>query len=190
MKKIKLYLFFPVSLLLYTFVFLTDKNGICSEDLVRWSLLYSFSSRYGLVKFCWFFSNYPEYRSVLYSRKRILKYLIGWIIKPQKNLFIYTTNISGGLFIQHGFATVIAAKSIGANCWVNQQVTIGYTSKGAPTIGNNVRIGAGAIVIGNITIGDNCTIAAGTVVNFDVPSNSLVVGQKSRIVENHVVLNQ
>jgi len=66
-------------------------------------------------------------------------------------LFITTSDIKGGLFIQHGFATIISAASIGENCWINQQVTIGYSDKTeCPHIGNNVHIYAGAKVIGGI----------------------------------------
>ena len=68
-------------------------------------------------------------------------------------LHIHTPKIGPGLFIQHGFATIIAAKSIGANSWINQNVTIGYTNKADhPAIGNNVMICAGAIIIGNVSI--------------------------------------
>lgn len=105
-------------------------------------------------------------------------------------LYINTEDIGQGLFIQHGFSTVVSAKCVGKNCWINQQVTIGHTAQGAPIIGDNVRIGAGAIVIGNIKIGNNVTIAAGATVNMDVPDNSLVVPQKARIIENHIVSKQ
>ena len=51
-----------------------------------------------------------------------------------------------------------------------------------PTIGNNVSIYTGAIIIGGITIGDNVKIGAGTVVVKDVPSNSVVVGSPAKIL--------
>lgn len=101
------------------------------------------------------------------------------------NLYINCEKIGRGLFIQHGFSTVISAKSIGENCWINQQVTIGWTSSvDAPIIGDNVRIGAGSIVIGNVHIGDNAIIGAGTTVVKDVPSNSTIVGAPARILHN------
>lgn len=81
------------------------------------------------------------------------------------NLFIRCNKIWKGLFIQHGYSTGISAKSIGEYCWINQQVVIGYSNKTeAPIIGNNVKILAGAIVIGGISIGDNAVIGAGTTV--------------------------
>lgn len=97
------------------------------------------------------------------------------------NLYIFCDNIGKGLFIQHGFSTVISAKSIGKNCWINQQVTIGWSSGSkAPTIGNNVKIYAGAIVIGDVKIGDNSVIGAGATVVKDIPQNTTVVGASCR----------
>ena len=54
---------------------------------------------------------------------------------------------------------------------------------GAPIIGNNVSIGAGAIIIGGIRIGNNVKIGAGAVVVDDVPDNSVVVGEKARVIK-------
>ncbi len=60
------------------------------------------------------------------------------------------------------------------------------TSKGKrhPTIGNNVVIGTGAIVLGNITIGNNVRIGAGSVVLKDIPDDSTVVGVPGEIVKH------
>lgn len=71
---------------------------------------------------------------------------------------------------------------MGENCWINQKVTFGYQGKGCPTIGNYVRVGVGAIIIGDVHIGDNVNIGAGAVVVKDVPSNTTVVGQPSRYI--------
>ncbi|NCR99207.1 MAG: transferase hexapeptide family protein [Microcystis aeruginosa Ma_MB_F_20061100_S19] len=60
----------------------------------------------------------------------------------------------------------------------------GYKDKsGRPKIGNNVRITAGAKVLGNITIGDNVTVGANSVLVKDVPPNCVVVGIPARIVK-------
>lgn len=71
----------------------------------------------------------------------------------------------------HPYATIINAESIGDNFHFIHCTTIGATDKGRPTIGNNVSLGAGAIIIGDVTIGDNVTIGAGSVVVKDIPSN-------------------
>ena len=77
---------------------------------------------------------------------------------------------------------------MGQNCVIFQQVTIGSNTlngtqrKGAPQIGDNCYIGAGAMIIGDVTIGNNVRIGANTIVAQDVPDNSTVVSQKPRII--------
>lgn len=72
---------------------------------------------------------------------------------------------------------------MGENCWINQKVTLGYRGNHCPIIGNNVRIGVGAIIIGDVCIGDNVNIGAGAVVVKDVPSNTTVVAQSVRYID-------
>lgn len=91
-------------------------------------------------------------------------------------------------FIDHGMGVVIGETSIiGDDVLLYQGVTLGGTGlekgKRHPTIGNNVVIGTGAKVLGNITIGDNSYIGANAVVVKDVPPNSTVVGVPGRITK-------
>ena len=98
-------------------------------------------------------------------------------------LYINTPEIGPRLFIQHGFATNISAKRIGSDCWINQQVTIGYTfDSEPPLIGNGVRISAGAKVLGQIEIGDNAIIAANAAVVKSVEENMVVGGVPAKII--------
>jgi len=94
--------------------------------------------------------------------------------------------IGKGLFIDHGMGVVIGETTImGDNVTLFQGVTLGGTGKETgkrhPTLGNNIVVGAGAKVLGNILIGDNSYIGANAVVIKDVPSNSTVVGVPGRI---------
>jgi serine O-acetyltransferase len=111
-------------------------------------------------------------------------YLLKAIYRQCPYFFLDSScNIGAGLFIQHGFSTIIMA-DLGANCWVNQQVTIGHKDEhGRPQIGNNVRITAGAKVIGNIVIGDNVTVGANAVVVKDIPPNCVVAGIPAKIIK-------
>ncbi|MEO0122698.1 MAG: serine O-acetyltransferase [candidate division WOR-3 bacterium] len=89
-------------------------------------------------------------------------------------------------FIDHGAGIVIGETTeIGDDVLMYQGVTLGGTSlekkKRHPTIGNNVEIGAGAIVLGPIRVGNNVRIAAGSVVVKDVPDNATVIGVPGRI---------
>ena len=92
------------------------------------------------------------------------------------------------LFIDHGTGTVIGETAIvGNDVTLYQGVTLGGTGKEKgkrhPTLGNNISIGSGAKLLGNITIGDNCRVGAGSVVLRNVPANSTIVG-----VPGHIVL--
>ena len=94
--------------------------------------------------------------------------------------------VGSGLFIDHGMGVVIGETAIiGKNVTIFQGVTLGGTGKERgkrhPTIGDNVVIGAGAKVLGNITIGNNSMVGANAVVLRDVPEHSTVVGVPGRI---------
>ena len=88
--------------------------------------------------------------------------------------------------LPHGLNGIIVSKNanIGVHCTIFHQVTIGEGKDGAPTIGNNVFIGAGAKLIGNIKVGDNVNIGAGCVVTEDIPDNCTVVMDKPRIIKH------
>ncbi|MBD1910944.1 MULTISPECIES: serine O-acetyltransferase [unclassified Leptolyngbya] len=95
--------------------------------------------------------------------------------------------IGRGVFIDHGMGVVIGETAIvGDYALIYQGVTLGGTGKQSgkrhPTLGENVVVGAGAKVLGNITVGDNVRIGAGSVVLRDVPSDCTVVGVPGRIV--------
>jgi serine O-acetyltransferase len=100
------------------------------------------------------------------------------------------TKIGCGFYIGHFGNIIVSPKAlIGNNCNISQGVTIGIVQngklKGAPSIGDLVWIGANSMIVGNIIIGNNVVIAPGTFVNFDVPDNSIVIGQKAKIIERN-----
>lgn len=96
------------------------------------------------------------------------------------------TKIGKGLLIAH-FGTIIInpAVTMGDNINIAPNVLIGKTNrgdrKGVPTIGNDVWIGAGSVIVGNINIGDDVLIAPNAYVNTDVPSHSIVLGNPAVI---------
>jgi serine O-acetyltransferase len=92
-----------------------------------------------------------------------------------------------GVVIDHGMGVVIGETAVlGDYCLIYQGVTLGGTGKEMgkrhPTLGENVVVGAGAKVLGNLQIGNNVRIGAGSVVLRDVPSDCTVVGIPGRIV--------
>lgn len=96
--------------------------------------------------------------------------------------------IGRGLFIDHGMGVVIGETTIiGDDVKMFHGVTLGGTGKDKgkrhPTIGNNVEIGAGAKVLGDIKVGDNVKIGANAVVLKDVPKNHIAVGVPAKFKE-------
>ncbi|GAB6158613.1 serine O-acetyltransferase [Desulfotomaculum varum] len=111
---------------------------------------------------------------------QISRFLTGIEIHPG-------AKIGEGLFIDHGAGVVIGETAeIGNNVTIYQGVTLGGTGKEKgkrhPTIGNNVVISSGAKVLGSFAVGDNVKIGAGSVVLKEVPPNCTVVGVPGRIV--------
>jgi serine O-acetyltransferase len=110
----------------------------------------------------------------------IARFLTGVEIHPG-------AQIGHSVFIDHGMGVVIGETAIIGNyCLIYQGVTLGGTGKETgkrhPTLGDNVVVGAGAKVLGNIEIGDNVRIGAGSVVLRSTPSDCTVVGVPGRIV--------
>src|ERR1700724_4393387 len=111
---------------------------------------------------------------------QVARFLTGIEIHPG-------AEIGRRLFIDHGLGVVIGETAIvGDDVTVYQGVTLGGTGKEHgkrhPTIEDNVVIGSGAKVLGNITVGRNCRIGAGSVVLRNVPENSTVVGVPGHII--------
>lgn len=107
------------------------------------------------------------------------------------------SSFSGEPCFPHNLLGIFIAgnASIGKNCVIFQHVTIGANAlsqskgAGAPTIGDDVYIGAGAKIIGAVTIGNNCRIGANCVVTSDVPDNSLVVLDSPRVLTREQVMD-
>lgn len=169
---------------------LSANRGVIEADLARWGEQFygapPRTPRARIVLFVTLMTAYPEYRNVFYLRSGMPGKLFSFLCPPLSSLYLWTENIGPGLFIQHGFATIVSAEAIGKNCWINQQVTIGFSNKtDRPTIGDNVTIHAGAKIIGKVRIGDNAKVGANSVVTRDVPPNVTVMGVPAAVVWRH-----
>lgn len=126
-------------------------------------------------------------------RVPVLPRLISFVMRFFTGIEIHPgAQIGSRFFIDHGIGVVIGETSIiGDDVLIYQGVTLGGTGKELgkrhPTLGNNVIVGAGAKVLGNISIEDNVRIGAGSVVVEDAPENSTVVGVPGRVVLQKVV---
>jgi serine O-acetyltransferase len=144
------------------------------------------------VLFC-----YPGLQALLLHRIAHWLYLVGIPFIPRviSHLSRFITGIEihpgaqigQGVFIDHGMGVVIGETAIiGDYCLIYQGVTLGGTGKESgkrhPTLGENVVVGAGAKVLGNIQIGNDVRVGAGSVVLRDVPSHCTVVGIPGRVV--------
>ncbi|MFK5986452.1 MAG: serine acetyltransferase [Pseudomonadota bacterium] len=164
-----------------------SNSKIIHSEVILWSAIElnykpqnSYETLYAFVELM---SQCEQFRNLFYYRMKGFNKLLSLFCSPMNTLYLDTKDIGEGLFIQHGFATMVAAKKIGINCWINQQVTIGFTSEmDYPTIGDNVTINAGAKVLGNVKIGNNVIIGANAVVVKDVPENCTVVGVPAYII--------
>jgi serine O-acetyltransferase len=119
---------------------------------------------------------------------RVLARLVSHISRGLTGIEIHPgASIGEGFFIDHGMGVVIGETAeIGNNVTLYHGVTLGGTTwnkgKRHPTIEDNVIVGAGAAILGNIRVGHNSKIGSGSVVNREVPPNSTVVGIPGRIV--------
>lgn len=164
---------------------LSARRGLIDADIARWSELLHCHAKSKWLVWLKLMSRYPEFRSVFYYRLGWPSFTISRLCRPQWSLLIGTRDIGPGLFFQHGFATIVAARKIGADCWINQQVTIGHKGEAAPVIGDRVRVAAGAKVLGGITVGNDVFIGANAVVVKDIPDGCTVAGVPARIIKRY-----
>lgn len=164
-----------------------NKNDIIS-DLNRYIELDKLGcSKY--IAFCNLMLKKPEFCTQITWRlkqnSRIQSAVSHLLFRGQYALYINTQEIGPGLYIQHGFSTIISAKKIGRNFYCNQQVTIGFEGDLAPIIGDDVRVCAGAKCIGGVTIYDGCIIGANAVVVKDTLPNSTWGGVPAVLLRQH-----
>ena len=131
------------------------------------------------ARFGWLVASHPEFRSLVHYRLTPLPWavrvLLRALYRPLSTLHLNCAVIGPGLFIEHGFATTLTARTVGRDCRVNQQVTVGHTGRGQPVIGDRVSIGAGAVVVGPVTVGDDARIGANATVVRDVPPGAVML---------------
>ncbi len=97
-------------------------------------------------------------------------------------------NIGGGLYLGHAFNIGINPNAIiGKNFNIHKGATIGQDNrgkrKGTPVIGDSVWVGINSTIVGNIRIGNNVLIAPNTFVNFDVPDDTIVIGNPAKLIQ-------
>ena len=176
------------------------KKNIMYQDLYR------YSGKSDFISFIKFFFLNPGFKFTFYLRKinssnrvvRIFyKLFYRRMMKKYHFQIPYQTVIKEGFYIGH-FGRIIVNHRvvIGKNVNISTGVTIGQSNRGkkegTPIIGNEVWIGTNAVIVGKIKIGNNVLIAPNSYVNFDVPDNSVVIGNpavvhhKENAIEGYV----
>ncbi len=139
----------------------------------------------------------PGFRYTFFMRKVALAKnpIVYWLYKMILRRYLYkysfqigaNTKIGEGLYIGHFGRVIISVNAtIGKYCNLSPGVTIGRDHRGkrrgAPTIGDYVWIGTNTVIVGRVEIGNNVLIAPNSFVNFDVPANSIVIGNPGKII--------
>jgi serine O-acetyltransferase len=167
-----------------------EAKALLDADLAQWSRVREVSASSSEELLVQLLSRFPEFRNLFYYRLRhdggvpssaVVAARRLW--RPIATLDIGCDSIGAGLVVSHGNGTILAAKEIGRNCWVHHEVTVGWTyGGGQPTIGDDVFIGAGAKILGELSIGNGAKIGANAVVIRDVPDGATAVGVPARII--------
>ena len=191
MYKIKLSTYFLLALpAIISYFLVSEENKLKIQmDIKRWEKVRGMRSDGLLIlRLYKLLVVAQEFRSLYYMRVGHFEKIIKYFLPGMKLCGIgatKTAKVGGGVYIQHGWSMVLDAESVGENLWINQNVTVGYIGNGHPKIGNNVRIGSNAVVLGGIRIGDNVNIGAGAIVVDDVPDNCTVCSPKAKIIKYH-----
>lgn len=190
MKKLFVYLNI-IRFFVHILSFLVSKNkSLIKEDLAAYKKEYQLfgTNSYALLYLLTF---NRSFRSLFYHRIGSVKHLIAFLAHGMQGLRINKIPIGGGLLLFHAFGTILNATSIGKNCRIVQNVTLGDKNGLKPIIKDNVEILSNAVIVGGITIGNNCVIGPGAVVFKDIPDNCVVVGNPSYILkQDGVIVNR
>ena len=155
-----------------------DRDPAAQSSFVIWLTYAGLHARWSHEVEHWLWNHHA--RGLARFSQAVTRFITGTEIHP-------AATIGRRFFIDHAMGVVVGETTIiGDDCTLYQGATLGGTGKQSgkrhPTLGNGVMVGVGASVLGNITIGDNSKVGAGAVVVEDVPPNCTVVGIPGHIV--------
>ena len=173
----------------FSFIIYLKNKNIIDLDLKRY-LPQSPYTRCNVLSLNYVLLFIKPFRSIFKYRAKknsMIMFLISFLSPKPIDTIEIIGDIQGGLLVYHKMGCVIYCNKAGENLSVAQGVTIGKGHKNehgkdTPTIGNNVRIGPNAVIVGPISIGNNVRVGANTFLKKSVPDNSVVVGNPARII--------
>jgi serine O-acetyltransferase len=179
---------FPLCLPHLLFYLVSKQKHIIDEDLEAWS-----KYRPGLIgksltsKLASLLINQKEFRTQYYLRIGKARVFLRMLLPDIRCYSFEGCEVGGGWVLMHGFGVVLnGGAKIGKNCTMYQGVTIGTIDlKTFPVIGDDVIIGAGAKILGNVKVGSHVKIGAGAIVVNDVTDNCTVVGPKAHVIQRN-----
>ncbi len=189
-KRVLAFFNYPRTLPVYLCALASKQKHLIKADITRWKEIDGINYNF-FESLNWFLTYKKEFRNLIQHRFKkpsasaisYLHFIIARILwKPLETLYIFTPEIGGGLYIQHGFSTIITARKIGENCRIYQQVTIGYKKDVCPILEDNVSVTCGAKILGDVTAHSHSLIAAGAVVVKDVPEKAIVAGVPAKVI--------
>ena len=185
---IKRILLFPLLLPHLVCYLCSGNREVIDEDMAAWGLYRAILIRKGrLNRLIWLLIKQKDFRTQFYMRIGKSRALLKLLLPDIKCYSFEGCEIGGGWVLMHGFGVVLnGGAKIGRNCTMYQGVTIGTVDlKTFPVIGDDVLIGAGAKILGNVNVGNHAKIGAGAIVVDDIPDNCTVVGPKAAV--HHII---
>ena len=174
-----------------SFILFCLKINDCEDD-VKQALVHRHFNSNVFIGFCYLMVFDKTFRNIFYKRIGKLKYFVYYFMPPHDSFVIATYMDCGKGFLGiHPIATFVNADKVGENFTVRNNVTIGASKTGRPTIGNNVIVNANSLIAGKVNIGNNVVVGGGTIVMKDIPDNCVVVGNPAYILyQNDVRVNK
>lgn len=187
LKRIVLFPFYLPHLLCYV---VSKQKHIIDEDMAAWKQYrWRVDMNHKIKSLIYLLVTQKDFRTQFYLRIGKGRVFLRVLLPDIQNYSFEGCEIGGGWVLMHGFGVVLnGGAKIGKNCTMYHGVTVGVINKKAkPQIGDDVFIGAGAIILGDVKVGNHVKIGAGAIVVEDVPDNCTVVGPKA--VTIHKKLN-
>ena len=180
-----------IPLIIPSFILFCLKINDCEDD-VKQALVHRHFNSNVFIGFCYLMVFDKTFRNIFYKRIGKLKYFVYYFMPPHDSFVIATYMDCGKGFLGiHPIATFVNADKVGENFTVRNNVTIGASKTGRPTIGNNVIVNANSLIAGKVNIGNNVVVGGGTIVMKDIPDNCVVVGNPAYILyQNDVRVNK